>query len=217
VAIWGSSWLAITYQLGSVAPEASIVYRFLLAAAILMAWCVMRGLRLRFSLKDHLFIGAAGGAPVLDQLHHLLFCDDVSDERACGGDLLDDRHHEHRVRCPAARHAESARGWRLRVCSGSAGSFSCFWSDIADFNLGSGGLTGLGLSLVATVSASLGNIASARNQRAGIPWIQGNAFGMVYGALFTASRRIRSRRALHLRLPGSLSRLAVLISRSSRR
>ena len=37
VAIWGSSWLAITFQLGTVAPEASIVYRFLLAAAILMA------------------------------------------------------------------------------------------------------------------------------------------------------------------------------------
>ena len=33
VAIWGSTWLAITFQLGSVAPEASVFYRFLLASA----------------------------------------------------------------------------------------------------------------------------------------------------------------------------------------
>ena len=27
VAVWGSSWLAIKYQLGLVAPEVSLVYR----------------------------------------------------------------------------------------------------------------------------------------------------------------------------------------------
>ena len=37
VAIWGSTWIAITFQLGSVAPEASVFYRFLLASALLFA------------------------------------------------------------------------------------------------------------------------------------------------------------------------------------
>ena len=32
VSIWGSTWLAITFQLGRVAPEASVFYRFLLAS-----------------------------------------------------------------------------------------------------------------------------------------------------------------------------------------
>jgi drug/metabolite transporter (DMT)-like permease len=73
----------------------------------------------------------------------------------------------------------------LAALFGLGGLVLVFWSDITDFNLGSGGLTGLGLSLIATASASLGNVASARNQRAGIPVIQGNAFGMVYGTLFT--------------------------------
>ena len=40
------------------------------------------------------------------------------------------------------------------------------------------------LSLVSVISASLGNILSARNQRNGLPVIQTNAFGMAYGALF---------------------------------
>ena len=32
---WGSSWFAITFQLGDVAPQVSIVWRFLLASFIL--------------------------------------------------------------------------------------------------------------------------------------------------------------------------------------
>ena len=30
--IWGSTWLAITFQLGTVDPEISVVYRFALAS-----------------------------------------------------------------------------------------------------------------------------------------------------------------------------------------
>lgn len=45
--IWGSTFWAITLQLGDVAPAVSIVYRFGLAAATLFAWCLVRGDRLR--------------------------------------------------------------------------------------------------------------------------------------------------------------------------
>ncbi len=48
VAIWGSTWLAITFQLeGHVAPEASVFYRFLLAALLLFGYCLARRLPLR--------------------------------------------------------------------------------------------------------------------------------------------------------------------------
>ena len=36
VLIWGSTWYAIEFQLGTVAIEVSIDYRFLVAAALLM-------------------------------------------------------------------------------------------------------------------------------------------------------------------------------------
>ena len=45
--IWGSTFYAITLQLGEVSPEVSVVYRFGLAAATLFAWCLVRGDRLR--------------------------------------------------------------------------------------------------------------------------------------------------------------------------
>lgn len=44
--IWGSTFFAITLQLGDVAPAVSVVYRFALASAVLFAWCAARGDRL---------------------------------------------------------------------------------------------------------------------------------------------------------------------------
>ena len=51
---WGSSWFAISFQLGDVAPQVSIVWRFLLASIILFAWCYLRGLKLLSPWRDHL-------------------------------------------------------------------------------------------------------------------------------------------------------------------
>ena len=41
--IWGSTFFAITLQLGEIAPAVSVVYRFALASAVLFAWCAARG------------------------------------------------------------------------------------------------------------------------------------------------------------------------------
>jgi len=45
--IWGSTFWAITLQLGTVPPSVSVVYRFALAAITLFAICLVRGDRLR--------------------------------------------------------------------------------------------------------------------------------------------------------------------------
>jgi drug/metabolite transporter (DMT)-like permease len=44
--IWGSTFFAITLQLGEVPPAVSVVYRFALASAVLFAWCTARGHKL---------------------------------------------------------------------------------------------------------------------------------------------------------------------------
>lgn len=51
VLIWGSTWYGIEFQLGVVAKEWSVVYRFALAAFLLQVWCKMRGLRLTLAKK----------------------------------------------------------------------------------------------------------------------------------------------------------------------
>ena len=60
VLIWGTTWLAITFQLGSVDPMVSVLYRFIAAALILMLYCKLSDLKMRFHLKDHLFMVLQG-------------------------------------------------------------------------------------------------------------------------------------------------------------
>ena len=56
VLIWGTTWYAITLQLGVVTPEASVAYRFALASLILLVYCRLRGLPMRFDRRAHAFI-----------------------------------------------------------------------------------------------------------------------------------------------------------------
>ena len=53
VAVWGTTWIAIEFQLGVVAPEVSVFYRYVLASLLLFAWCRLRRLPLRFDARAH--------------------------------------------------------------------------------------------------------------------------------------------------------------------
>ena len=57
-----------------------------------------------------------------------------------------------------------------------------FWPEITSFETGSENLIAVGLGVLATLLASVGNIVSVRNQRHGVPVIEGNTYGMTYGA-----------------------------------
>ena len=71
VLIWGSSWLAIHFQIGIVPPEIAIVYRFVLASALLALWCLARGTSLRIALRHHPYLALLGFS--LFSLNYLLF------------------------------------------------------------------------------------------------------------------------------------------------
>ncbi|MDC0655158.1 EamA family transporter, partial [bacterium] len=55
VGIWGGSFIAIEFQLGVVANEVSILWRYLMAAIVMTAICLTAKRRMHgFSLADHL-------------------------------------------------------------------------------------------------------------------------------------------------------------------
>ena len=58
--IWGTTWYAITLQLGQVAPLASIVWRFGLAAILLFAGCLLTRRSLKLTLDQHLAAAGQG-------------------------------------------------------------------------------------------------------------------------------------------------------------
>lgn len=181
VLIWGSTWLAIKYQLGLVAPEVSIAYRFALAAFILMVYCVATSRRMRYSPRDHLgmatlglflfssnyFIFYLATFELTTGLIAVVFSGIVITNIIFGALFLGNP-----VRPRVA----------LGALFGIAGLTTVFWPEIQDFDLANQGTRGLLLSIAGTILASIGNIASASNQRRGLPVIQANAYGMAYGA-----------------------------------
>ena len=184
VAIWGSSWLGIKLQLGVVPPELSVLYRFIVASALLLGWCWLRGLNLRFAWRQHVAM-AMVGVPLFS-LNYVIFY--VATAYLTSG-LVAVTFSTILIMNIVFGALLIGSPIRPRVALGAlfglAGLSLVFWKDLAGFDTSSNGLIGLGLSLIATAFASLGNVASARNQRAGIPVLQGNAIGMAYGALCT--------------------------------
>lgn len=183
VLIWGSTWLAIKFQLSVVAPELSIAYRFALAASILFLFSLVRRLRLRFDLKSHAFFALQG--LLLFSLNYILVY--LSEGYLTSGlvaiifsliIIMNIIFGAIFLRNPI----------RLRVVIGGLigllGLTFVFWPELTAFDLSSERALGIILAVIATVSASLGNVVSARNQRHDLPVVQTNAYGMLYGAIF---------------------------------
>jgi drug/metabolite transporter (DMT)-like permease len=195
VAIWGSSWLAMTFQLGVVPEPFSITYRFVLAAALLWAFCLASGRSLRFSLRDHAFMAAQGLC--LFSLNYQLFY--VAAGKLASG-LLAVAFSTILIMNIANgailfRHRVDRRVALAGLC-GITGLGLLFWPEIAKAGVTREALLGLGLSLLATYLASLGNMISVRHKMAAIPVIESNTIGMAYGAGFSLVYALASRAPL---------------------
>ena len=182
ILIWGSSWIGIKLQLGTVEPIVSVTYRFSLAAVILLIWCYIRGLNMRFSLKEHGFMLLQG--ILLFGLNYLFFY--IAELHVTSGlaavifsTILLMNIVNGAIFLKSAIDGMVAIGGLL----GLAGIILVFRPEITSFSLNNNGALGAVLCVVATLFASLGNITSARNQKNGLPIIQTNAYGMSYGAL----------------------------------
>lgn len=185
VLIWGSTFYAIRFQLGDVAVEVSIAYRFALAALVILAYCAARGRRLRFSLPEHGWMALQGlllfGANYLlvylatglltSGLIALLFSSIIVMNIVLAALLF-----RRRIEPPVVAGA----------LLGLAGIGLVFWPEMASLDTSASSLRGMLLALLGTLVASCGNMVSLRNQGAGLPVVQSNGYGMGYGALLMA-------------------------------
>ncbi len=183
VLIWGSTWFAIKFQLGTVAAEVSLVYRFALASGILLLFCLLTRRGLRYSITQHGFIALQG--LFLFSSNYLIFYwatglltsgivalmfSTVILLNIVNGALF--------LRSPVSPRVI------LGAACGIAGIAAIFWSEVSAVENNADAWRGLWMCLLATYLASVGNILSARNQKHGIPVVQTNAWGMAYGALY---------------------------------
>jgi len=185
VLIWGSTWYAIKLQLGVVAPEVSVAYRFALAAVLLMVWCTIKGKDMRYTARDHVWMAIQG--LFLFSINYAVFyiatgivttgLIAVVFSTIVGWNILLGRVF---FKTPVTLQMV------LGALSGIGGLALVFWPEVSNLDLRDEGAYGLFLCIIATILASIGNMTSARNQRRGLPVLQVNAYGMAYGAAFTA-------------------------------
>lgn len=185
VLIWGSTWIMIKFQLGTVSPQASLVYRFALAAIALVIFGLIRGRRLRitraelpmvatqgiFMFSANYYFVYHGTEYVTSGLVAVLFTSlvvmNLINERVFFG-------------TPIRLGAVVASALSL------AGIGMMFWPEVSLLSLQDDSVRGAGLILMGALMASFGNMAAISNTRRRLPVVAVNAHGMAIGAVCSA-------------------------------
>lgn len=184
VLIWGTGWIAIQFQLGPVAPEVSIAYRFQIAAAVMVAFCLLSGKSLRFTPREHGWL-ALQGLLLFSFNFYLVYLGSQYLPSGLVSVVFST--------LPLWSLFFSALFFKTSIkprvlvgaVLGFGGVLLVFLPELNHFSLADDSAKGLLYCLGGTVSASLGMLISLRNQQNAIPVVQGNAIGMVYGAAIT--------------------------------
>jgi drug/metabolite transporter (DMT)-like permease len=182
VLIWGSTWIAINFQLGTVPVEVSVAYRFGLAALALYLYAFLSRRRLTFPAHTYpiVFLQGAllfcinyffvyyGTARITSGLVAVVFTMIVPFnaffDRLFFGTRVDNR-------------------LAIAVVLGIAGIVMIFWSEVSTVSLKDQSVAGILLVLIGTLSASLGNMCAVRNTRQSLPVIAVNAHAMGFAAV----------------------------------
>lgn len=191
VLIWGSTWIAITYQLGTVPEAVSLVWRFLLASLCLFGYALVRRKPILLPWREHGFLALQGVG--LFGINYLLVY--MATGRLTSGlvavvfstvvfwNLINERLF---FRAPFEPRVIAA------AALGLGGIVLIFLPEVQMLSVKGPTLQGLLLALTGTLLASLGNMAAVRNTSRGLPVVRVNAWSMLYGsaalALMAAAR-----------------------------
>ena len=185
VVIWSTSWFAMTLQLGTVPNEVNAVWRFGIATTLLFGWVIIRRQTLWFRAADHARFAALG---VLLFSTNLL-CFYYGALYLVSGLLSVVFSLASVVTLFLAALVMRERPTRRLLIGGLLGTCGValmFYPEIAAHGLSGDTLIGLGFCAAGTTSFCVGSLVSASAQRRGIPLIPMNAWGMLYGTIWSA-------------------------------
>src|SRR3990172_10944480 len=192
--VWGTTWFAITLQLGVVDPIVSLVYRFSLASALLFAWCALRGEGIALSSPQHRAAAGVGlftftidyaftywaearivSAVVAVFFATLAFVNLVMFRLIFG-------------------QRESRSAW-LAAALGAAGVGLISWGEIVQTRWEGPAVVGLAMALAAVLAAALGNVFARYGDGAGAPLGASLAWSMGYGTVLLTLYALTTGRA----------------------
>lgn len=179
---WSTSWLPLKWQLGVVAPEVSLLWRFVIAATVMFVISIYLRQSLMFHWRTHLRLALLGlcifstnfaffyhgGKGVASGLLAVVFSSASLVNVLMTAVLGRSR--------PRIAHL-------LAAMVGLTGVVCLFWPEL---QLSNTALTSLALCLIGTLFFCTGNMVSAACQKRGIPIFASASWGMLYGACYLA-------------------------------
>ncbi len=180
--IWGTTWYVIKLQLGPVPETWSVAWRFFIAAGLVAGWLGMRGRLVDLPRgRDLLFVCAQG--VMLFCLNYWLFYL-ISNDLTTGlvailfslitvMNIINQR-----VFFKVPVNGRALIASFIGIC----GLVLVFYPEFAKVQSSRRLVVAVMLGVLATWFASVGNVISARNSRAGLPVIRTNMIGMFAGA-----------------------------------
>jgi drug/metabolite transporter (DMT)-like permease len=186
VLTWGTTWFAITFQIGHVAPEVGVAMRFALAGVVILGLCGLRQERLRFTPAQHAIFALQGGfmygvsyVCVYHAEQHL-----VSGLVAVGYSASP---------LVAGLGARALFGVSLSPrfivggLLGIAGVALIFWPEFANTTGDRNTMLGVVFTVGSVLLSTVGSLTASRNRALGLPFWPALGYGMLYGAAAAAS------------------------------
>ncbi len=184
VLAWGTSWFAIEFQLGEVPPTVSICYRYLIAAAALFMWCRARGLNLSFPRAAHARFMLLGTF-IFGLNYMAAYWAQVYISSAMNAIVFSSMLWLNILNARALFKVRIEPHVYLGATMGVIGLAILFWPQLREASWGAGASVGIMISFSGAILASWGNMVSQSAQSSGLPVVQSNAYGMLYGGILT--------------------------------
>jgi drug/metabolite transporter (DMT)-like permease len=181
VLTWGTTWYAITFQLGHTAPEVGVALRFALAGSVVLALCGVRGIGLGFTLRDHALFALQGvflyGVSYICVYH--------AEKHIVSGLVAVGYSASPLVTGLGARALFGQRVGARFVAGGLlglAGVALMFWREFGKAAGDQDAALGALFTVGAVLLSAVGALAASRNRSRGLPFWPSLGFGMFYGA-----------------------------------
>lgn len=178
---WGTTWFAITLQLGVVDPVVSITYRFALAAALLFAWCILRRETLKLSRAQHLAAFGIGLFTFAVDYAFVYWAEERVTSAVVAVVFAAMAFMNLIVFRIVFGQRAAALAW-VAAGLGVVGVALLSWEELVASNMSARAWTGIGLTLAGVLAACVGNVYARRAELAGAGVAASTGWAMAYGA-----------------------------------
>jgi drug/metabolite transporter (DMT)-like permease len=182
VLTWGTTWYAITFQVGPVSPEFGVALRFGLAGAVVLSMCALRGIGLAFTRRDHALLALQGAF-----LYGVSYvCVYHAEQHLVSGLVAVGYSASPLVSGLGARVLFGVTVTRRFVAGGLLGLVGValiFWPEFGKATGSSSAALGALFTVASVLLSTVGSLTASRNSTHGLPLWPALGYGMLYGAL----------------------------------